>query len=126
MRSYPTNSPQAAARIVALTLLADGHVDGIEMDALDLSGKISAIDVLYVSRTEGDARGWDVSEPPVLPLFSFDADEAHFLRSNLIVQTCIFILTDSNTSKVKTNYVVQDSQPYKSCLHVHQTYKVRS
>lgn len=38
MRSYPTNSPQAAARIVALTLLADGHVDGIEMDALERAG----------------------------------------------------------------------------------------
>jgi len=25
MRSYPVNSPEAAARIVALTMLADGH-----------------------------------------------------------------------------------------------------
>ncbi len=38
MRSYPTNSPQAAARIVALTLVADGHVDSVELDALERAG----------------------------------------------------------------------------------------
>ena len=35
MRSYPVNSPQAAARIVALTLLADGHLDKAELDRLE-------------------------------------------------------------------------------------------
>jgi hypothetical protein len=35
MRSYPTDSPQAAARIVALTLVADGHVSKVEMNALE-------------------------------------------------------------------------------------------
>jgi uncharacterized tellurite resistance protein B-like protein len=34
MRSYPVNSPQAAARIVALTLLADGHLCKAELDML--------------------------------------------------------------------------------------------
>ncbi|WP_338641337.1 TerB family tellurite resistance protein [Burkholderia pyrrocinia] len=34
MRSYPQNSPQAAARIVALILSADGHVDQREEQAL--------------------------------------------------------------------------------------------
>lgn len=34
MRSYPRNSPHAAARIVALTLLADGHLSRTELDAL--------------------------------------------------------------------------------------------
>lgn len=34
MRSYPRNSPEAAARIVALALLADGHVGRDELDAL--------------------------------------------------------------------------------------------
>ena len=38
MRSYPTNSPKAAARIVALTLVADGHVDSVELDALERAG----------------------------------------------------------------------------------------
>jgi hypothetical protein len=49
MRSYPTNSPQAAARIVALTLVADGHVDGIELDVLERAG---AYQRLGLSRSE--------------------------------------------------------------------------
>ena len=35
MRTYPTNSPQAAARIVALTLAADGHVSSAELAVLE-------------------------------------------------------------------------------------------
>lgn len=35
MRSYPTNSPQAAARIVALTVLADGDIGDAEIEWLD-------------------------------------------------------------------------------------------
>lgn len=34
MRSYPRNSPEAAGRIVALVLLADGHVCRSEIDVL--------------------------------------------------------------------------------------------
>ena len=35
MRKYPKNSPQAAARIIALTLLADGNVGQAELALLD-------------------------------------------------------------------------------------------
>ncbi len=35
MRHYPKNSPQAAGRIVALVLLADGHLCRRELDVLD-------------------------------------------------------------------------------------------
>lgn len=35
MRTYPRNSPQAAARIVALAMLADGHVCRSEIEALE-------------------------------------------------------------------------------------------
>ena len=34
MRSYPRNSPEAAARIVALVLVSDGHVSKAEFDIL--------------------------------------------------------------------------------------------
>ena len=37
MRSYPKNSPQAAVRIVALAMLADGHLCKTELDALDFA-----------------------------------------------------------------------------------------
>ena len=35
MRSYPVNSPQAAARIVALTVVADGDISDAEIEWLD-------------------------------------------------------------------------------------------
>lgn len=35
MRSYPTNSAQAAARIVALTVVADGDISDTEIACLD-------------------------------------------------------------------------------------------
>jgi len=35
MRSYPVNSPQAAARIVALTVVADGDIGDPEIEWLD-------------------------------------------------------------------------------------------
>ena len=35
MRCYPRNSPQAAARIVAITMLADSHLCKAELDALE-------------------------------------------------------------------------------------------
>ena len=38
MRNYPTNSPQAAARIVALTLVSDGHVSTAELNVLERTG----------------------------------------------------------------------------------------
>jgi len=42
MRSYPRNSPQAAARIVALAMLADGQLSKSELDLIervDLQGQ---------------------------------------------------------------------------------------
>jgi tellurite resistance protein len=38
MRTYPRNSPQAAARIVALALTSDGHVCSSEEHALESLG----------------------------------------------------------------------------------------
>ena len=35
MRSYPYNSPEAAARIVALVLISDGHVGKSEFESLN-------------------------------------------------------------------------------------------
>lgn len=38
MRPYPHNSPEAAARIVALVLISDGHVSSVEFDILEQLG----------------------------------------------------------------------------------------
>lgn len=35
MRTYPTNSPHAAGRIIAVALLSDGHLAKTEIDLLD-------------------------------------------------------------------------------------------
>ncbi|HEX7931634.1 MAG TPA: TerB family tellurite resistance protein [Paraburkholderia sp.] len=43
MRTYPRNSPQAAARIVALALTSDGHVCSSEervLDKLNIAGEL--------------------------------------------------------------------------------------
>lgn len=49
MRHYPRNSPQAAARILAVTLLADGHVSQLEIDVLD---QVHAHEQLGMQRAE--------------------------------------------------------------------------
>ena len=49
MRSYPTNSPQAAARIVALTVVADGDIGEAEIEWLD---RLSVHEQLGLARHE--------------------------------------------------------------------------
>lgn len=49
MRTYPTNSAQSAARIVALTLVADGHVSPAELDVLE---RVDAYRQLGITRLE--------------------------------------------------------------------------
>jgi uncharacterized tellurite resistance protein B-like protein len=38
MRTYPKNSPQAAARIVVMTMMADGHVSKTELESFERTG----------------------------------------------------------------------------------------
>jgi hypothetical protein len=49
MRCYPRNSPQAAARIVSVALLADGHLCKEELDVLD---RVGAHEQLGLTRAE--------------------------------------------------------------------------
>lgn len=49
MRAYSRNSPQAAARLVALAMLADGYVSKREIDTLD---RMDAYGVLGLPRAE--------------------------------------------------------------------------
>jgi hypothetical protein len=43
MRTYPTDSPEAAARIVSLALVADGNVSQDELDVLERAGAYAAL-----------------------------------------------------------------------------------
>jgi hypothetical protein len=45
LRSYPRNSPQAAARIVALAPIANGRVKTVEIAALDALGALGRLGV---------------------------------------------------------------------------------
>ncbi len=45
MRSYPSDSPQAAARILALSMIVDGHLAPAELEALDNSKLLDQIGV---------------------------------------------------------------------------------
>lgn len=45
MRTYPANSPQSAARIVALMLVADGHVSSVELDILERLGGYASLGI---------------------------------------------------------------------------------
>lgn len=49
MRTYPQNSPRAAARIVALAMLADGNMCKPELDTLD---QLKAHDALGLDKGE--------------------------------------------------------------------------
>lgn len=49
MRHYRLNSPQAAGRILALAMLADGHLNKRELDVLD---RLDAHTALGLGRTE--------------------------------------------------------------------------
>lgn len=52
MRTYPMNSPRAAARLVAVAMLADGHYCKREIDALD---RVQAHAALGISSAEWQA-----------------------------------------------------------------------
>ena len=49
MRSYPVNSPQAAARIIALTVVADGNIGDPEIEWLD---RLAVHEMFGLSRHE--------------------------------------------------------------------------
>jgi len=58
MRSYPTNSPQAAARIAALTVVADGDIGDAEIEWLD---RLAVHEQLGLARHESCMRCWTLS-----------------------------------------------------------------
>ena len=74
MRTYPTNSPQAAARIVALTLVADGHVSSAELAVLE---RVDAYRQLGITPPQMRAVLQDFCEDLLLAHQSTWADACH-------------------------------------------------
>ncbi|MFL9892351.1 TerB family tellurite resistance protein [Paraburkholderia sp. RL17-381-BIF-C] len=70
MRTYPRNSPQAAARIVALALTADGHVSSSEervLDRLDIAGELGLAPAQFEQIVQTLCEDHSVAQPSFAP-----------------------------------------------------------
>ena len=70
MRTYPRNSPQAAARIVALALTADGHVSSAEervLDRLNIAGELGLAPAQFEQIVQALCEDHSVAQPALAP-----------------------------------------------------------
>ncbi|MGF6727023.1 hypothetical protein P3T43_006415 [Paraburkholderia sp. GAS41] len=71
MQTYPRNSPQAAARIVALMLTADGHVCSSEeraLDKLDIAGQLGLLPEQFAQIVQTLCEDHAVAHAPHAPM----------------------------------------------------------
>jgi len=70
MRTYPRNSPQAAARIVALVLTSDGHVCSSEeraLDRLDIAGQLGLAPTQFAQIVQALCEDHSIAHAPLAP-----------------------------------------------------------
>ncbi|MFL9861149.1 TerB family tellurite resistance protein [Paraburkholderia madseniana] len=70
MRTYPRNSPQAAARIVALALTSDGHVSSSEelaLENLDIAGQLGLASEQFAQIVQTLCEDQSVANTPFAP-----------------------------------------------------------
>jgi tellurite resistance protein len=70
MRTYPRNSPQAAARIVALALTSDGHVSSSEeraLEGLDIAGELGLAPAQFAQIVQALCEDQSVAHTPFTP-----------------------------------------------------------
>ncbi|MFM0209627.1 TerB family tellurite resistance protein [Paraburkholderia sediminicola] len=70
MRTYPRNSPQAAARIVALALTSDGHVSSAEervLESLDISDELGLAPAQFARIVQTLCEDQSVAHTPFAP-----------------------------------------------------------
>ena len=70
MRTYPRNSPQAAARIVALALTSDGHVSSAEeraLEGLDIAGELGLAPQQFAQIVQTLCEDQSVAHTPFAP-----------------------------------------------------------
>ncbi|MFM0500905.1 TerB family tellurite resistance protein [Paraburkholderia caffeinilytica] len=70
MRTYPRNSPQAAARIVALALTSDGHVCSSEervLENLDIAGELGLAPEQFAQIVQALCEDQSVAHTPFAP-----------------------------------------------------------
>ncbi|MFM0040820.1 TerB family tellurite resistance protein [Paraburkholderia sediminicola] len=70
MRTYPRNSPQAAARIVALALTSDGHVSSAEeraLESLDIAGELGLAPAQFAQIVQALCEDQSLANTPFTP-----------------------------------------------------------
>ena len=70
MRTYSVNSPQAAARIVALALTSDGHVCSSEeraLETLDIAGELGLAPAQFAQIVQTLCEDLSVAHPSFAP-----------------------------------------------------------
>ncbi len=70
MRTYPRNSPQAAARIVALALTSDGHVSSSEervLEGLDIADELGLAPAQFARIVQALCEDQSVANTPFTP-----------------------------------------------------------
>jgi hypothetical protein len=71
MRSYPRNSPEAAARVVALVLIADGHVgrsEELALEHLDIRRELGLTLPEFARIVQTLCEDRSVAHPPSTPM----------------------------------------------------------
>lgn len=105
MRTYPRNSPQAAARIVALVLISDGHVCSSEeraLDKLDIAGQLGLAPREFAQIVQTLCEDHSIAHAPLSPAVGqIDAAllgaligeiDAPALRSK-VIRLCVAVAT---------------------------------
>ena len=105
MRSYPRNSPQAAARIVALVLTSDGHVCSSEeraLDKLDIAGQFGLAPTEFAQIVQALYEDHSIAHAPLVPAVGqidttllgalIDEIDAPALRSK-VIRLCVAVAT---------------------------------
>ncbi|MFM0280487.1 TerB family tellurite resistance protein [Paraburkholderia sediminicola] len=70
MRTYPRNSPQAAARIVALALTSDGNVSNAEeraLEGLDIAGELGLAPAQFARIVQALCEDQSIAHTPFAP-----------------------------------------------------------
>jgi len=117
MRTFPRNSPQAAARVVALALLADGDVDDTELAAMariDVAGRLdlAPVELMAIVQsvghellTRGDGTWQGVGQLPRAELLTM-LDEIDDVGLRLILLQICVALSRSDRRIARGEYEV--------------------
>ena len=118
LRTYPNNSPQAAARIVALAMLADGHLCKSELDALDdvdahtqLGLRTPELHAIVRSLCEDlltcSHRNWEAAcrvDPGTLTALMAEIDDPH-LRAKVLRLCATVIAADEHVTEGEADFL---------------------